>query len=68
MAYFDATARVSSVAGTSFFSRVSAAVQRYRVYRETKAELNALGARELDDLGIAPADIEGIAQRAAGYL
>lgn len=67
MAYFDTAIRTPSAAGTSIFAQLSAAVQRYRVYRQTYAELSSLGERELDDLGIAPGDVDAIAREAAGY-
>ncbi len=39
--------------------------RRYRVYRETLRELNALGDRELADLGIHRANIGSVATEAA---
>ncbi len=67
MAYFDTAIRIPGAAGNSIFAQFSAALQRNRVYRQTYAELSSLGERELDDLGIAPGDIDAIAREAAGY-
>jgi uncharacterized protein YjiS (DUF1127 family) len=41
------------------------ALRRRAVYRSTLRELTALGARDLADLGISPADLERIAHEAA---
>ncbi|MGG7643923.1 DUF1127 domain-containing protein [Rhodovulum sp. YNF3179] len=41
------------------------AYARYRIYRKTKAELHALDARELTDLGIVARDIPALARDAA---
>lgn len=38
---------------------------RRAIYRNTLAELRSLGRRELNDLGIAPGDLERIAREAA---
>ncbi len=45
---------------------VSARLEQHRAYRRTYAELQALTARELDDLGFGRADIRRIASEAAG--
>ena len=67
MAFFDQTARTPAAAGGSFLADIRAAVQRYRVMRRTYGELSSLNDRELEDLGIARADIARIARESAGY-
>ncbi len=54
------------------FSRVTAMVSalaearaKSRMYHSTRRELLGLNQRELDDLGIAPGDINAIARQAA---
>lgn len=48
-----------------FFGRMIEKLARYRVYRMTRDELTRLSERELNDLGIARAEIRGVAYRAA---
>lgn len=62
----------SASAEAGFRGRLLAAVQRYQenrarnaVYRQTVRELNALTARDLDDLGINRSMITRLAQEAA---
>ncbi|MEM6667162.1 MAG: DUF1127 domain-containing protein [Pseudomonadota bacterium] len=45
------------------FNDMSARFNRWRAYRETRKELSSLTARELDDLGIAPFEIDAVARR-----
>ncbi|TNC73720.1 DUF1127 domain-containing protein [Rubellimicrobium roseum] len=40
-------------------------IARYRLYRETLAELSTLGPRELHDLGLNTADLPALARSAA---
>lgn len=47
-----------------FVRAAGPALTRYRLYRRTLAELDGMSARELDDLGIARADIRRIARDA----
>jgi uncharacterized protein YjiS (DUF1127 family) len=47
------------------FGTVVNRLRTYRKYHETYRELSRLSSRELDDLGIARADIPAIARRAA---
>lgn len=42
--------------------------QRWNAYQQTVRELNALGNRELTDLGIARSDIQRVARDHAGKL
>ncbi len=44
--------------------RLSARFAAYRRYRRTLAELRQLSPRELDDIGLAPGDIEAAARGA----
>ena len=46
-------------------ARLRDTIARYRVYTRTQAELNALSARELDDLGISRSMITRLAYEAA---
>lgn len=48
-----------------FFNALRARRAKYVVYRETLRELEALSARELNDLGITRGEIRGIAYQAA---
>ncbi len=57
------------IGGTSYFSRLgelrsemNARVANYRTYRNTLNELRALNMRELDDLGLAYADLRQVAR------
>ncbi len=65
MAY--ATARtVFAPAGTqAFFADLRARFAKYRVFRQTYAELASLSDRELSDLGISRSMIRGLAHEAA---
>jgi uncharacterized protein YjiS (DUF1127 family) len=47
------------------FGTVASRLKAYRKYQETYRELSRLSKRELDDLGIARADIARIARQAA---
>jgi len=67
MAFFEQSARAPYAPGAGYFSRINAAVQRYRLMRRTFAELSALSDRELDDLGIARGDLYAIARESAGH-
>ena len=49
----------------AFLARLSDQRRRYRVYRQTIGELNALNDRDLADLGINRSMIEAIATEAA---
>ena len=42
-------------------SQILAAIQRWRLYRQTVAELSLLSDRDLNDLGISRCDINAIA-------
>ena len=46
-------------------ARINDALARRKVYRDTLAELESLGSRELNDIGIAPTMIREIAREAA---
>jgi uncharacterized protein YjiS (DUF1127 family) len=50
-------------ASPSFFARASRALAEWRLYRQTRAELEALSDRELVDLGISRYDIDAIARQ-----
>jgi uncharacterized protein YjiS (DUF1127 family) len=45
------------------FSSFTESYRNWRQYRKTVGELSRLSRRELDDLGIAPYDIENVARR-----
>ncbi len=55
-----------------FFARINAVLSaiaenraKAQIYNTTRRELQSLAPRELDDLGIAPGDIDTIAREAA---
>ena len=52
----------TAAAPTGFLARFAVVVANYRLYRETLAELESLGDRELSDLGIARTSIRDIAR------
>ncbi len=45
-----------------FFDRIATDYRRWRTYRRTMTELSKLTLRELDDIGIAPYQIEDVAR------
>lgn len=45
-----------------FFNRIAADFRRWRDYRRTVAHLSRLTPRQLDDIGIAPYQIEDVAR------
>jgi uncharacterized protein YjiS (DUF1127 family) len=47
------------------FDGFAQTLNRYRKYRQTLSELNVLGDRELDDLGLRRAEFRRIARQAA---
>lgn len=47
------------------FDRLRRMLADYRLYLETRDELNALGDRALADLGLSRSDVHDIARRAA---
>ena len=47
------------------FDGFAQTLHRYRKYRKTLSELNVLGDRELDDLGLRRAEFRKIARKAA---
>lgn len=49
----------------NFFKAVAERVARYRVYRDTVAELSELNDRDLADLGLSRATIKAVAYQAA---
>lgn len=59
------TAPVSSASLSGMFKTVAERYGRYRVYRQTVAELSQLSDRELSDLGLSRAAIKGIAYETA---
>lgn len=50
---------------TALPRRIAARYRAYRLYRETFDGLNALGNRELNDLGLSRSDLRRIATEAA---
>lgn len=50
------------------FSNVYGRIQAWRNYRETVDQLSRLSRHELDDLGIAPGDINRIARKSSGLV
>jgi uncharacterized protein YjiS (DUF1127 family) len=54
-----------SAAGGSLFARITDALARRRVYKQTYSELSALSTRELTDLGISRSMISRLAYEAA---
>ena len=46
-----------------FLKSLSGRIARYRVYRKTLAELEALGAHELEDVGLVRGTIQEVAYR-----
>jgi uncharacterized protein YjiS (DUF1127 family) len=68
MAYTQTTRATIAPAGgrsASLFGGIAERVRRYRVYRQTLAELEALSSRELADLGIHHSMIRSLAYQAA---
>ncbi len=68
MAYVSGIRRIElglADRAAAFLSGLSDKRRRYRVYRQTVHELNALTERELIDLGISRSSISGIAIEAA---
>lgn len=59
------TATTRGLKANGFFGRMIENAARYRVYRTTLGELSQLSERELNDLGIARAEVRGVAYRAA---
>jgi uncharacterized protein YjiS (DUF1127 family) len=59
------TPAVSGARAASVFEALAERVRRYRVYRRTLVELQALTPRELADLGLHPSMIRSIAYQAA---
>ncbi|MGM0585859.1 MAG: DUF1127 domain-containing protein [Pseudomonadota bacterium] len=49
------------------FSDLVARARRWREYRRTLAELEALDARTLKDIGLGKGDLPRVAREAAGY-
>ncbi|MGR3514182.1 MAG: DUF1127 domain-containing protein [Paracoccaceae bacterium] len=47
------------------FETLAQSFRRYRTYQTTLSELNTLGERELEDLGLNRAEFRKIARRAA---
>lgn len=47
------------------FETIAQTFRRYRMYQTTLSELNGLGDRELDDLGLNRAEFRTIARKAA---
>jgi len=47
---------------TMFIDRLTADFRRWRNYRRTVAQLSRLSRRELEDIGIAPYQIEDVAR------
>ena len=50
-----------------FVSWILAKIRAWKSYRETVYELSQLSDRELDDLGIARYEIDGVARTHAGF-
>ena len=58
-----ASMRISSM--STGFGTIAQSIKRYRTYQTTLSELNALGEREVLDLGLNRADFREIARKAA---
>lgn len=74
MAVFQTNSPTRGFVLAALMSRVSAVVPalrgryaQYQKFRQTHDELNALSARELNDLGLTRGDIVRISREAAGY-
>lgn len=52
--------------GEGFFARLRRVLHARRVEHRTRAALRKLSPRELEDVGLVPADIDRVARRAAG--
>ncbi|AJE47933.1 DUF1127 domain-containing protein [Celeribacter indicus] len=68
MAYANDIRTVAPASTGSFggvFKTVAERYARYRVYRETVAELSGLSDRDLSDLGLSRASIRAVAHTAA---
>lgn len=49
------------------FARLRRAIRAHLVARRTRAALRKLSARELEDVGLTPRDIDRVASRVAGF-
>jgi uncharacterized protein YjiS (DUF1127 family) len=63
----NAYGRIGARAPRSLFARVAAWLDEQRRYRRTVKELSQLTARELEDIGLTRADIDGVARRCAHH-
>ncbi|MEO0912051.1 MAG: DUF1127 domain-containing protein [Pseudomonadota bacterium] len=64
MAYVNQTHAVETgfaARAAAFFADLGTRYMKYRLYRETLAELGSLSDRELNDLGLARANLRSIA-------
>ena len=65
MSMMDTSTRTSGPRLSGVLGGLTQRFSRYKTYRRTLDELNALSSRELADLGIHESQIRGIAYRAA---
>lgn len=61
----NALGMIGESAPRSLLARVAAWLEEQRRYRRTLAELSQLSTRELEDIGLTRAEIEGVARRCA---
>lgn len=59
------TAGTAKAGTAGFFSKLAERAARYRVYRDTLAELNGLSDRDLADLGMSRIQVKAVAYEAA---
>ena len=64
----NAYGMIGESAPRSLFARVAAWLDEQRRYRRTIKELSQLSTRELEDIGLTRADIDGVARRCAHYM
>lgn len=74
MAVFQTNSPARGFVLPALMSRIAALIPalrgryvQYQKYRQTHDELNALSARELNDLGLTRGDIVRVSREAAGY-
>jgi uncharacterized protein YjiS (DUF1127 family) len=69
MTYVSTEARPNAGLVATWFSNiiddVKTSARRYRSYRQTLGELQAMSNRELEDVGISPLSIQDVARQAA---
>ncbi len=66
MSFVTATPVFAPRQGAGLLARLRHAIRARIVAQRTRVALSKLSARELDDVGLAPCDIDRVARRVAG--